>query len=665
MGMRLLKCEYCGGELEVNSDLSVGKCRFCDSTMIIPKHLDRKENLYNSAVHYRQRSEFDIAISKYEEILDDDFSDGSAHWGLVLSKYGVEYVCDPHTHERIPTCHRTQAESILTDSDYLAAIEYSDAQAQQVIEKEARRINDIQAKIIEISQKETPYDIFICYKESDDSGNRTEDSILAQELYYELQKKGYKVFFARKTLESKLGTEYEPVIYAALNSAKVMIVLGTKREHFESPWVQNEWRRFIKMSKNSDKIIIPAYRYITAYDLPDALSIFQSQDMSKIGFMQDLMDGIEKYIRNDATDAYHISHESYGGSSLERLLQNSQTYLKLENYDSAKEVYTSITKDYPEDYRGWWGLIVCETRHFTDIKLDQDTLKLWFGYAKKLAPADEFLEIEKTYVEYIRKVSLLEAKEDINAVYYKIGHYNQEINSLEETITLTNQQLNERTEEYREQASQHEQIIRDGEKNLKKVNRLPFIWMMKKAIGVILFLYGLKQLSTNLLWGILYILIGWIIAFSSDGLAVIRNKITNQDDALANEKYAQTRHQEQYNQNMEKYHQTITSCQENIAMFQDKISHCENYIALGQEKISTLFFAKRCKEFEVQQDYDQAIEDYRNAAFEEDNQDSEDKEIMTCPQCHKEVHINDHMRMLGHCYCSNCGVKIELEKDKK
>jgi hypothetical protein len=40
-----------------------------------------------------------------------------------LCRYGIEYVEDPRTHERVPTCHRTQYEPILTDADYLAALE--------------------------------------------------------------------------------------------------------------------------------------------------------------------------------------------------------------------------------------------------------------------------------------------------------------------------------------------------------------------------------------------------------------------------------------------------------------------------------------------------------------------------------------------------------------
>ena len=76
-----------------------------------------------------------------------------------------------------------------------------------------------------------------------------------------MTKEGFKVFFSRITLEDKLGTAYEPYIFAALNSAKVMVVLGTKPEHFNAVWVKNEWNRYLALIKaGAEKTLIPAYQ---------------------------------------------------------------------------------------------------------------------------------------------------------------------------------------------------------------------------------------------------------------------------------------------------------------------------------------------------------------------------------------------------------------------
>ena len=202
---------------------------------------------------------------------------------------------DPVTHKQIPTINRTQFTSIFADEDYKSALQYADGSQRRIYEDEAKAIDGIQKGILAISQKEEPFDVFICYKESDNSGRRTQDSVLANDLYHQLTQEGFKVFFSRITLEDKLGTAYEPYIFAALNSAKVMVVLGTKPEYFNAVWVKNEWSRYMALIRNgAKKVLIPAYRDMDPYDLPEEFSHLQAQDMAKLGFMQDLIRGIKK-----------------------------------------------------------------------------------------------------------------------------------------------------------------------------------------------------------------------------------------------------------------------------------------------------------------------------------------------------------------------------------
>ncbi len=299
--MAILKCKMCGGDLHFEEGASTCECEYCGNINTLPVvGSDQEMNLFNRANHFRMINEFDRAIAAYEKLLDADDSNAEAHWGIVLSRYGIEYVEDPVSHERIPTCHRVQPTSILSDPDYLAAVEHADVVAAAEYKAQAERIAEIQKGILAISSQEKPYDVFICYKESDDSGSRTVDSTLAQDIYYGLTESGYRVFFSRITLEDKLGQQYEPYIFAALNSAKVMVVVGTKPEYFNAVWVKNEWSRFLDLMKNDrHRLLIPCYRDMDPYDLPDELSMLQSQDMGKIGFMQDLLRGIKKVLVKD------------------------------------------------------------------------------------------------------------------------------------------------------------------------------------------------------------------------------------------------------------------------------------------------------------------------------------------------------------------------------
>ena len=225
--MASVQCKMCGYMVELSEGVTACECPACGSMTTFPKcGSEHTEQLHARAEHFRQRNEFDKAMDTYEAIVRETPDDAEAYWGMVLSRFGIEYVEDPVSHERMPTCHRVQYESILSDSDYKSALEYADAAQQAVYESEAKRIAEIQKGILSISAQEKPFDVFICYKETTEGGSRTKDSAIAQDIYYQLTNAGYKVFFSRITLEDKLGQQYEPYIFAALNSAKVMLVVG-------------------------------------------------------------------------------------------------------------------------------------------------------------------------------------------------------------------------------------------------------------------------------------------------------------------------------------------------------------------------------------------------------------------------------------------------------
>ncbi len=299
--MAILKCKMCGGSLEVSEDVSVATCEYCGTKQTVPKSRDEVvSNLFNRANNLRVKCEFDKAEQVYEKILDLDNTDSEAHWGVVLCKYGIEYVEDPKTYSRIPTCHRTLYEAVITDVNYLAAVENADAEQKELYVAEAKAIDNLQKNILNIVNSEEPFDVFICYKETDENGKRTIDSAITNDIYYQLVQEGFKVFYAPITLEDKLGHEYEPYIFAALNSAKVMLVVGTKPEYFDSVWVRNEWSRFLKSIKNDrSKLLIPCYRDMDVYELPVEFAHLQSQDMGKIGFISDITRGLKKAINSE------------------------------------------------------------------------------------------------------------------------------------------------------------------------------------------------------------------------------------------------------------------------------------------------------------------------------------------------------------------------------
>lgn len=605
--MAVLRCTICGGDLDLNTDRTVGVCQYCGSTITIPKNLDKIGNLYNRASFLRQNNEFYQAVAVYEEILREDNTDAEAHWGLILSRYGIEYVKDAASGKRIPTCHRMQNTSILADPDYKAAIQYADVEARAVYEKQAEEIARVQKRILEISKREEAFDIFICYKETDSYGERTEDSVIAQDIYMALETEGYKVFFARKTLESKLGTEYEPIIFNALCSAKVMLVIGTNPEHFTATWVRNEWSRYIAMNENGDKTIIPLYKEMSPYELPIELSNVQGLDMSKIGFLQELMDGIKRLLCKNSHNIDKVVREDtnvYNSvMSLEKLLKNAETYQRLENIGKADEIYKKVTEEYPEDYRGWWGRIVCATNNFTDLyereiqswdfPWEKD-IEIWYRYVNRVAASEKMEELKKIYEAYMRNIAEHMAEREIS-----------EINGmLQKKIDIVSKasEENKRLKSKREQRfASHNVNAELYRKRKMEAEKIPFFSVggigeiICTLITVIIFIgsigcifNGGKGIVAGIFWLFIDLIpgslaiAGWIIPLS------------NRKEALKEMEEQKILEQSIFQKEVASINGFIKKIEEDIKEGETVIRICRDYLDLGNEDIKNHWINKIC-----------------------------------------------------------------------
>ena len=392
--MAVFKCKMCGGSLEITDDQSVATCEYCGTQQTLPKaNDDVLANLFNRANNLRLKNEFDKAQEIYEKIINNGSTDSEAFWGVVLCKYGIEYVEDPTTYKRIPTCHRTQLESVFVDVDYQSALQHSDSNQRSIYEHEASEIDKLQKDILSIVNSEKPFDVFICYKETNSDGSRSKDSVIANDIYYQLTQEGFKVFYAAVTLEDKLGQEYEPYIFAALNSAKVMLVIGTKPEHFDAVWVRNEWSRFLKIIKNDrSRLLIPCFGDMDAYNLPEEFSHLQAQDMSKIGFINDVVRGIKKVIK-PVNEERQQGRQMPSGTvstseaSIAPLIRRMYLFLEDGEFSRADEFCEQILNVNPECGEAYVGKLLveygCKTRD-------------------DLASLDKPIDISKNYAKILR-----------------------------------------------------------------------------------------------------------------------------------------------------------------------------------------------------------------------------------------------------------------------
>lgn len=409
--MAVFKCKMCGGTLNIIDGQTVCECEYCGSTQTVPRlDTERKANLFDRANHFRRNNEFDKATGIYEQILNEDTSDAEAYWSLVLCKYGIEYVEDPATHKRVPTVNRAQFTSVFDDDNYRSALEHASPDQRLVYEQEAETINEIQKGILAISQKEEPFDVFICYKETDANGRRTADSVLANDLYHQLTQEGFKVFFSRITLEDKLGTAYEPYIFAALNSAKVMVVLGTRPEYFNAVWVKNEWSRYLSLVKQSGgkKVLIPAYRDMDPYDLPEEFSHLQAQDMSKLGFMQDLIRGIKKIASVEQVKTVNQEStiiQSAPSTNVAPLLKRAFMFLEDGEWTRADDFCEQVLNLEPENAQAYLGKLMAElhVRKEDDLPNQALPFERSNNYQRLIRYADEALALKiNGYITYIK-----------------------------------------------------------------------------------------------------------------------------------------------------------------------------------------------------------------------------------------------------------------------
>ncbi len=426
------KCKICGGEIQPNEDGRIGKCLYCGAVQTLPKEKDDKvSNILNRANDYRLNCDFDRAIYEYEKVMELDETEPEAHWGLFLSKYGVEYVKDNMTFSYKPTLHRISSISVFDDVDYKATLKYADSISVMQYKKDAEDIEMVMKELLLLSANQEPYDVFLSYKEMDDvTRQRTDDSYLAYDLYNELTSKGYKVFFAPKSLGVGL---FEPKIYSAIISSKVMLVLGTQPKYFDAIWVKNEWSRFAELIDNGEqKVLIPIFKNMEAGQLPNKLAKYQALDMANISFLQTLTDLISQSVN-------HKSRVNFNKDSSTENAYLERGFLALEdrNFQQANGFFESVLNLNPHNSQAYFGKLMVEMKisKQEQILTSSKPLKEYSNFEKAVRFADQ--QLKTVLLQYEENVnnSLLEQKYNESCILlndFKIDDIEKHLNNFKE-----------------------------------------------------------------------------------------------------------------------------------------------------------------------------------------------------------------------------------------
>lgn len=393
-----MNCESCGGALVYAEDGKSAKCPFCGN--VYHFKAEKSEALVlalNRANEYRLKNDFDGAITEYKLVTERNPEDSEAYWGLAISTYGIEYVEDPRTKKRIPTCRRTVQKSILEDENYLKALENATEEQKEIYERKAKIIDRLQRNIKRRLEEEEDYDVFISFKSTDEDGNPTKERGVARRIYDELEKRGIKTFFSEVTLRDRIGEDYEPIIYKALYSCKFFILVVASEENMNSAWVKNEWSRFrdrvfdenltgagCAVFEGISPSALPAFlrgqginlaKYPAGgyeIEIADALSakfglthkndeaeeIRRQIEEQKKAF-EEQQRALEERLKNVAATAAPAAGAS---ATVNTLLKRAKQESESGDYDAAQNYYNKVLDADPENAEAWLGLFYAANR---------------------------------------------------------------------------------------------------------------------------------------------------------------------------------------------------------------------------------------------------------------------------------------------------------------
>ncbi len=238
-GYTYLKCSACGTVFQSNA----------------PLYSEEVENNCRDAQRARRQLKFEDAITSAQMALSLSKNCYKAHWEYLIADNGIEIVQD---HGEKPTCHRIGERSIFEQEHFKKAVENAPEEIAKNYKELARKYEEVRLGVLEKVKKEAPYDIFISFKKDDidangnKTGGVTKDAVWASQIYTGLKERfrDRRIFYSEMSLQSAAGTEFEPIIFRALSTAKVLLLIGTQTRYIESTWVKNEWMRYWRMMEH-------------------------------------------------------------------------------------------------------------------------------------------------------------------------------------------------------------------------------------------------------------------------------------------------------------------------------------------------------------------------------------------------------------------------------
>ena len=328
------KCKQCGALLYPHTAVDgIIECEYCHTKYTVSVNAGKEvSELLRIADSALDDCKFDNAYAAYSRAAELSPKESEAYFGMALAEYKVQYLKDyrkKQNGERYrlqPICHEISEKKFSDNDKYKKATALATPSQLVEYQQKADELDHILSEFLRLKKSGLDYDCFICVKVTDDStGQRTHDYKLADDIYFALKGKGYKVFFSERELTDEAGADYEAFVLYALYMSECMIVVCSNEQYLDTPWVKNEYTRFIGMINNSQKesgSIAIAFSGKPIEHLPGRAGKLQGINISSLGAMEQITGFVQKYYAD--TDERQVEYEDEA-EKYKAKLQTKQT----------------------------------------------------------------------------------------------------------------------------------------------------------------------------------------------------------------------------------------------------------------------------------------------------------------------------------------------------
>lgn len=412
--MSILKCKYCGSDIEVSTQVSTTKCPSCNNVVSVPiLNSEKKLSLYNIATRLRFIGDYTKALKVYNTI-KNSFDEVEVYIGLILVKYGILY-----QDEKL-VCNVVCEESIYENEDYLHALDIADEELLDYLDEFGKKIEDARIEMLNYANSLKKYDITILVN---DENRKSDGYLVAKEMYEILTAEGKKVFFPTHALKNLEGRDKEAQLYCGLKSSKMLILFAKSIEKLSEEKLMYYTNKYLDiMDKDDNHTFVPCFENISDSDIPLRIKPFSIIDLASESFIDDIMDNVDNVFKPVKKE---LSRE-------EKLVRKGNKILQTSDFNEALKYANAAIKENKEYDKSYLlgllaskevegenelikkGILIDDNKYFIQAEENGITILNDLSLKIKESIYNKAMLIDKTSNEYVDVLSQIKGYKDVD-----------------------------------------------------------------------------------------------------------------------------------------------------------------------------------------------------------------------------------------------------------